>query len=58
MTGKLLVSPGMGLEDEQLASAERTSRTLLAAVLLLKFRWPTRSKRKGSQTLRQDSLDR
>ena len=56
-TGKLLVSPGIGLEDEQLASAERTSRTPLAAVLLLKFRWPNRRHREGSQALRPDSVD-
>ena len=36
---------------------ERTSRILLAAVLRLKVRWPNRSQREGSQTLRLDSVD-
>ena len=56
--GKLAIPTGMRLEDTQLAAGKRTLRILLATVLLLKFRWPNRSQRKGSQTFRLDGVDR
>ena len=51
ITVTVLLRPRQGIEGE------RTSRILLAAVLRLKVRWPNRSQREGSQTLRLDSVD-